>query len=234
MWIIGRSFWSSFFDFGGAACEGVLPAPGKGNAGGAPAPPCCNAAINAAMGSSPGGGAEDPATEEATAVVDDAVDEARGRCCSETGPIPGKRPDAAALSIAFMNCCCCSSDQTEGSGAEAAMPAAWRGDVWVGGAPLTLRDPGVDAGGVGISVVSPTKSVKPVRLGMDGVTSQHAIRVRPGTRKEGVEGRTIFHVCCSVLATAGGGDAGETVTSASKNGLPAGFCPCRWRVGHGG
>ena len=170
MWIIGRSFWSSVFGFGGAASEGALPAPGNGNAGGARAPPPCNAAISAAMGSSAGGGAEDPATEEATAVVDDAVDEARGRCCSGTGPTPGKRPEAAALSIAFMNCCCCSSDQTEGSGAEPARPAAWSGDVCVGGAPLTLREPGVDAGGVGMSEVSPTKLVKPVRVGIDADT----------------------------------------------------------------
>ena len=128
------------------------------------------------MGSSVGGGAEAPAMDDATAVVDDAVDEARGRGCSgrAPAPAPGKRPEAAAPRRAFINCCCCSSDQTDGSGAEALRPAAWKGDVCDAELPLTLREPGVEAGGVGMSDVSPTKSVRPVRLGMDGAISRNA------------------------------------------------------------
>ena len=58
----------------------AAPAPGNWKAGGAPAPPCCNADMSAAIGSSGGGAAvvEDAAMEGATAVEDDDVDEALG------------------------------------------------------------------------------------------------------------------------------------------------------------
>ena len=139
------------------------------------------------MGSSTDEGAavDDGAAVEAAAVEDDA-DVTRDRGCS--GPTPGKLPEAAAPRRAFINCCCCSSDQTEGSGGADPRPAALKGDVCV---PLTLRVPGVEAGGVGMSDVSPTKLVRPrlgnadavcsVRWAVDGeqeVTYHHACRMR--------------------------------------------------------
>ena len=162
----------------------AAPAPGNWKAGGAPAPPCCNADMSAAIGSSGGGAAvvEDAAMEGATAVEDDDVDEALGLGCSA----PGNRPEAAAPRRAFMNCCCCSSLQTDGSGAADPRPAALKGDAC---ASLTLRVPGVDMGGVGMSDVSPTKFVRP-RLGSDeAVLHIGALHTKPR------EARTYRHAC---------------------------------------
>ena len=74
----GISFWRSVFGFGGAACEGgIMPAaPGNGNAGGAPSPPPCSAAMSADIGSSaPAGSApESTAVEDAAEDAEAAVD----------------------------------------------------------------------------------------------------------------------------------------------------------------
>ena len=80
-----------------------------------------------------------------------------------------------------MNCCCCSGDQTEGSGSVLPRPAALKEDVDAAAGMLAARvlpDWGVAAaGGVGISEVSPTKSVRPTRPGRGAAEGQREVYV---------------------------------------------------------